>query len=150
MPRKVVFSPGTVPTVAGAGNILYVDVDGQVSQEVTTALTLTSTAAGDIKDDSTINITLSDANVTFDLSQTPDVANVDGGTGITVVSVTKFTATEIGFSVTGSSTADGAITLGGVNALRVNLSAGTPDTVVNFTRRVRAGSPALSSHFFFS
>ena len=120
-----------IPTIAGAGDTVYSDNDGVDSQAVT-PLTITPTVAGDIGDGTNINITLTTANVTFDLSQTPDVAETAGG--ITAVAVTKFTATEIGIEVTGTSDGTGAITLGGVTALRVNVSAAAPDaTVVNFT-----------------
>ncbi|MCK5108055.1 MAG: hypothetical protein KAR25_00015 [Methanosarcinales archaeon] len=144
--QDVIFGPGTVPTVAGALDTLYVDVDGQDCEAVT-ALTIKSTAAGDIKGGSSINITLSDANVTFDLSQEPDVTNA-GEDGITAVSVTKFTATEIGIEVTGDSIAGEGdmITLGGATALRINLSAGTPSTtVVDFTVKTTPAVGTLKS-----
>jgi len=138
----VVAAWGTVPTVAGALDTLYVDVDGQDCENVT-ALTITSTAASDIKDGSTINITLSDANVAFDLSQEPDI-NSSGALATDKLVVTKFTATEIRIEVSGAAS-DGSevITLGGVTALRINLSAGTPSTaVVNFTVKT---TPAVGS-----
>ena len=137
--QDVVFSPGTVPTIAGAGNTLCVDVDGQDS-EVVTALTITSTANDDIGVDTSINITLSDANVTFDQSSTPAAAH--GGAGD--ADVTKFTTTEIGIDVTTASSTDGDVIT--VSNIKVNLSAGTPDTaVVNFTVKTTPTVGSLKS-----